>query len=258
MQQLAPPKMIKHQGKKFTGTGRNLIYSFLEKTSEQIFNEIFTYSHRSMEEGFNNHAFWHGEEQVKGQIASALSKSCNGLFLTEPKVTRRRLKDGDTQEENNKTNERADFWCRFGVEGRKIDVLIEAKHSWGRWWNADKHTIYKYSAERHMAAKKQINCAIKKEYIVDHLFAAALTVLPVYYRHKSDAEESCNLTNENIELMTCSTGKIFSADFSFAMKLPDEINKIMPVIGVSGKEVFESYPMLMLIWSVNKIHRDRC
>ncbi len=259
MQHLELPKMVKHQNKKFTGTGRNLIYSFIEKTSEHIFHEIFTYSKRSMEEGFkgNIHAFWHGEEQIKGQIASALSKSCNGHFLTEPKITRRRYKDSNIQEEANKTNERADFWCRFGVEGRKVDVLIEAKHSWGRWWNADKYTIYKYSTERHIAAKKQINSAIKNEYIVDHLFAAALTVLPIYYRHKSDAEESCCPADENIEIITCTTNKRFEADFSFAMKLPSEINKIIPVIGVSGKEEFESYPMLMLIWSVNKIHRDR-
>jgi hypothetical protein len=245
--------LFSSSGKSFTGSGSKLISQFIERTSASLFMKFFAYSSHCKLDGTDGNVFCYKERQIKGQIAAALDVVCDSYFMQEPPVGRKVNEDKDSV--GGDSGGWCDFWCRFGKD-RKIDVLIEVKHSWFRFHSEGKMTFYKWAENQHQKAIEQIHKINKTGYINDHLFGAALSVVPVFVRYNQKEETPYVMDSERLEAILKYALKKSDAHFGYIKSLPDGLNNVDECQAANGRTVFESYPAVLLLWSVNKFHRD--
>lgn len=240
-------------GKSFSGNGSRLISQFMEKTSESLYKKLVAFGEHSQLDGLNDNIFCYQERQIKGQIAAALDNICRGYFMQEPPVKRKAAQHKENEGED--SGGWCDFWCRFG-ETKKIDVLIEVKHWWIRFYCKKEPTFYKRGVQLHRNALKQIHKIKKKDYINGHLFGAALSVVPIFIRYANENETPLAMNDELLKEVLVDAMKKSGARFGYIKGVPEKLNKIAECQNSKGNVIYESYPAILLLWSVNKITRD--
>ncbi len=172
--------------KSLSGKGKNIIKNFVYSLQKNIIGDIYQYANYRINDQGLDHLFLYGEQQLKTAVTTALYKLCGGYMMQEPGVARKVNKG--KKSENDYKNGRVDYWCRIGGS-IKISIIVEMKHGWIRYYSPKRWTIYKYALDRHESAVKQIKDIEKNDFIIDNLFGVALTILPMFSRHKSEDEK---------------------------------------------------------------------
>jgi len=238
--------------KKFTGTGEKLIKDFLQSFQKEFEKFVINYAEHSVEDQELEHIFWFSEQQVKTAVTCALNKPCNGYFMQEPGV----LRKIHTKKEKKKEykNGRADYWCRFGDKTR-LSILIEVKHHWINLYKNHNFTFYKIAQERHIKAIEQIKNIEKNDYNIDNLFGTVLTILPIFTRYNSNDEDPLIINNNSIqEICEKMIGKAKS-NACGGFVIPKKFQTITSFFDDTEKEKFQSFPGVIMLWTLYKFTR---
>jgi hypothetical protein len=247
-------------------TGSRLVIDFIKKFTSNFKTKIESYAeHRLFDKRINNnslfeHGFYYGEQQTKTYITSALDAICNSNCMQEYKVIRNKpsIKEKISQNENI-GNGKLDYWCRYG-NTTKISVLLEVKQSWIKYYNDDKHYIYKLAISRHASAIDQINNVNDKMSLaVDNLYGVALSVLPVFCRYKEDSDP-ITINKNTFEVMSENVINKIKAINNTKANICSYINidnklSIIDSWPYKDKTIYESHPGVLLAWSIRKFTR---
>ena len=239
--------------KSFTGTGKLLINNFLQSFQNEFEKFVINYAEHSTNDYELEHIFWFSEQQVKTAVTCALNKPCNGHFMQEPSVSRKI--NTKKREENDYSNGRVDYWCRFG-ENTKLSILLEVKHHWINLYKNGHFTLYKMAKERHKKAIGQIKNIKKDDYNIDNLFGAALTILPIFTRYKSKNEEILQINNTSIEKLGEEVLGQANSNACGGFVIPKKLQVITSFYDEDAdKERFQSFPGIIMLWSLHKFTR---
>lgn len=238
--------------KSFNGSGKKLINKFIKSFSGEFEKFVINYANNSLDEDDLEHIFWFGEQQVKTAVTCALNRPCNGNFMQEPVVSRRSI---NTQDESDEvcSNGRVDYMCRYGTN-RKISILLEVKHHWINMHRNGKHHLYSIARKRHEKAIKQLKSIEKSYHIVDHLYGAALTIVPIFTRYKT-AEDKLFVINNNL---IADLGQKIINETKFhacsGFVIPKNLQQITSFYDEKAKAgKFQSFPGLIMLWSLYKL-----
>jgi len=235
--------------KKFSGKGSKLINDFIRSFHNEFEKFILNYVKYSILDDELEHIFWFGEQQVKTAVTCVLCKLCKGYVMQEPAVYR---KINTEKEENQLKNGRVDYWCRYGNK-TKISILIEVKHHWINLDKNKQYVLYKEAQRRHMSAIEQIKNIKKDDYIIDNLYGAALTILPIFTRYDSP-DEKLLLLNRN-QLSEICKGIIGTAKSNVCggFLIPKKLQSIMTFYDENAeKDKYQSFPGVILVWTLYK------
>lgn len=234
--------------KRFSGEGKNLVKKFISEFQIKFFKDICQYARLSKTDQKLDHLFWYGEQQLKTAATSSLSKLCNGYVKQEPGVSRKVIKSkkGTTDYKNG----RVDYFCRFG-KATKVSLLVEMKQAWIRYYTPKKWTLYSYALVKHQAARKQIHSIEKNAFIIDNLYGAALTILPMFTRHDSPDETVQKMNIKTLNLICENVIRKAGVHACSGFLLPEEFKGISDWSD-KKKQIYESYPGLIFLWSIYK------
>ena len=240
--------------KKFSGSGKRLINEFIQSLQDEFEKFVIKYAEHSVHDNELEHIFWFGEQQVKTAITSALNKICNGYFMQEPGVSRKI--NTEEEESCDCSNGRVDYWCRFG-ENTKISILIEVKHHWISYYKSGRFTLYKEAENRHLIAIGQVKDIIKKDYCIDNLFGAALTILPIFTRYNSDDEEILLISDKKLEELGAKIIGCAKSNVCGGFVIPRRLQTITSFYDETAeKEKYQSFPGVIMLWTVYKFTRS--
>jgi hypothetical protein len=234
--------------KSFLGKGKKLIKEFISGFQDNLSKNIFQYAKLSKNDGEIEHLFWYGEQQLKTAATTSLFKLCNGYIMQEPGVSRKVNKSGDSAADYK--NGRVDYWCRIG-KATKVSILVEMKHGWIKYYSPKKWTIYKYALDRHESAIKQLHDIEKSDFIVDHLYGVALTVLPMFIKYDSIDEKYLSLNQNTLNNICERALKNTNVHACGGFILPNVIQEITDWSDET-RNIYESYPGLVYLWSIYK------
>jgi len=239
----------------FSGTGKKLINDFIQSFQNEFEKFVINYAEHSTVDCDLEHIFWFGEQQIKTAVTCALNKPCNGYFMQEPVVSRKRKINTKKKEKIDYSNGRVDYWCRFG-ERTKISILLEVKHHWLNLYKNDRFTFYKEAEKRHVKAISQIKDIKKDEYNTGNLFGAALTILPIFTRYKSDDEETLIINNNKLEKLGEEIIGLANSNACGGFVIPRKLQPITSFYDENAeKEKYQSFPAVLMLWTVYKFTR---
>lgn len=234
--------------KNFSGKGKNLIKEFIHGFQANFSKDICQYARLSKNDQGIEHLFWYGEQQLKTAATTSLCKLCNGYIMQEPGVARKVIKS--KRAATDYKNGRVDYWCRIG-KTTKVSILVEMKHGWIRYYSPKKWTIYRYALDRHELAIKQVHDIEKSDFIINHLYGVALTVLPMFTKYKS-LNENIQSVNQRILTNICEQAiKNTRVNACGGFVIPNSLQEITDWSDEKRK-IYESYPGLVFLWSIYK------
>ena len=238
--------------KNFSGKGKNLIKDFMSGFQANLSKDICQYAKLSKNDKGIEHLFWYGEQQLKTAATTSLFKLCNGYIMQEPGVTRKVNKSRVSAADYK--NGRVDYWCRIGKTTR-VSILVEMKHGWIRYYSPEKWTIYKYASDRHESAIKQLHDIEKSDFIINHLYGVALTVLPMFTKYESIDENYQSLNQKTLTNICGQAIKNTKVHACGGFVMPDSIQEITDWSDEKTK-IYESYPGLVYLWSIYKYTKN--
>ncbi len=240
--------------KQFSGDGSRLIKKFIITFQNNIENFILNYAEKSIRENELEHIFWYGEQQIKTAVTCSLNESCNGYFMQEPAVNRKK-KINTNVSYDEYSNGRLDYWCRFG-DITKISILIEVKHHWINIYKNMQHTLYKEVINRHLEAIKQIKNIKKSDYIIDNLYGVALTILPIFTRYKSLNNNPLLMDNNSLEILGRKILKQVQSNACSGFIIPNQLQSITDFHNENTSKIeYQSFPGVILLWNISKFTR---
>ena len=236
--------------KKFFGTGKLLINDFIQSFQKEFERFILNYAEQSINDQELEHIFWVGEQQVKTAVTCALRKPCNGYFMQESGVYRK--PNLNATNKRNYKNGRVDYWCRYG-NSTKLSILLELKHHWINYSSNEEYTLYEEAKKRHEKAVFDIKNIKKADYTIDNLFGAALTILPLFTRYKTDENKIVTLSKNKLKDLCEKILGTAKSNACGGFVIPSRLQEITTFYDSNtGKEGFQSFPAIIMLWSIYK------
>jgi hypothetical protein len=243
--------------KTFKGSGSRLIKEFpyaLQKAFQSRIAKYAIHRLKDLKTGGFEHAFYYGEQRTKSFITAALDEVCDSNFIQEYSIERKVERKVHKSEKHSKNNNgRVDYLCQYGLNS-VVDILIEVKQNWIRYYENREFTNYKGTTDLHQAAVKQLRIIDRKmEFTNKSLFGVAITVLPIFMRYPSKNSAAVKVTKSIIDKIAKSAMIKAKAHGYGYFILPKSISVIDEV--VYEKKTHENFPGVVIIYSISKYHR---
>jgi hypothetical protein len=241
--------------RRLQGTGSRLISSFIGDFQGEFRERVVKYGdYRLSDPGKDafDQVVAYSEQQAKTCVTAALDAVCDSNLIQECPVDR---KKPISKRKVVRAKGKLDYWCEYG-EGTPIDILVEVKHGWIRYYKKNRHTVYAWAIDRHAEAVKQLRDIQDKRNLGD--YAMALTILPVYQLTTKRREAGVCLDQNSLAGIVDGAAQMTGADRVWAFTLPVKQSKaLFGFKDNDGVRRYESYPAVVLLWSILKIRRGR-
>jgi hypothetical protein len=234
------------------GSGKFLIKEFIWQLQNTFAAKICKYaSHRlkDYESGGFEHAFYYGEQRTKTHITAALDYICDSNFMQEYSVEKKMELPKKRAETS---SGRVDYLCHYG-QNKIVDILIELKQNWIRYYSNGKVTVYKGTCDLHQRAVRQLKSINEKmQFTNDTLFGVAMTILPVFTRYPNKKSSPIKFKNCTLKEIASTARKKAKAHACGYFRIPSALSPI-DTFGYNN-EMHESYPGVVMIYSIYKCH----
>ena len=206
-----------------------------------------------LRDNFFEHGFYYGEQCTKTYVTTALDKTCEGFFMQEYPIERKKeINPSKLPSDSGKI----DYWCRYGAK-EKISLIIEVKQHGLRFYSDKKYTIYKEAKKRHKIAVKQIkDIKNKSDYAVDNLYCLALTLMPFFTRYDKENDVKVEISDGILSTIAEDVLSDFDAHACGYVSIPHEFCPIDGFKNRSGQLIYENHPAFMFAWSIFKVTKN--
>jgi len=246
--------MIVLNKKKFLGVGGTTVRKLIGRIGDELGKKFSKYAQCTDGE----QAFWFGESQTKGYVTAVLDGLCGGYLMQEYPVARL---EGDTPRSGgydytDRSSGRVDYYCVYYDGDSGVSLLVEVKQYWIRFFpdpDKSRFTVYAEGVRRHETAKEQLKkIGGKQDFKVGkRLYGVALSIMPVFSRHKSDEEKVSPIGEEDSGTVLGAVRKKLGAHAVDFLPSPKSAIRIWPTVD----NTFESYPGVVLAWSLLKLSK---
>lgn len=239
----------------FEGVGSRLVFHFVHDFQREFRKRVVQYGAYRLSDCPKYEfepVLIYGEQQTKTCVTSALDVVCSSNLMQEYPVDR---KISLSKRKDVIANGKLDYWCCYGT-GRSINVLLEVKQGWIRYFNTYRHTVYSWAIKRHSDAVKQLRSIQDKPDFGD--YGMALTILPIFHRTKISDDAGVLLDRNSLSCIANAALEKASAHAAWAFTTPlKQSRSIFRWKDDSGAYFHENYPAVVLIWSILKLRRGR-
>lgn len=231
------------------GDGSGVALRFIEQFEGQFMRRVERYGDHRLAAGGKedfDQVFAYGEQQVKTCVTAALDAVCSSNVVQEYPVDRKRSarKPGFAVGKG-----KVDYWCKYG-KWTPLEILVEVKHDWIRYHENRQPTVYASASERHDEAVRQLRDIVNKRDLGD--YAMALTILPVFRLTISKTVQ--DMDYDLLARIVDKAGNDTSAQRARGFALPPKQREaIFPFKNENLRKYYESYPAVVLVWSVMKV-----